>query len=202
MEQPKLLRLNLQHFADPTDPPTDPIDPPANPEPTNPTGGDPATNPEAKFTQADIDRIVKERLEREKRKREEALDAERKEAERKRLEEEQKYKELYEAQLKEIEAQKATALQTKKEALLVKAGYSDEQAKTLIKLVEGDDDEALSASIENVKTLFPPTKEKPYGDPNPGNGGHQKPKPKDLEDKGKSAYQRLKALGKIKGRKS
>lgn len=164
------------------------------------TGGEPGTNPEVKFTQADIDRIVKERLDREKRKRDEALEAQRKEDERKRLEEEQKYKELYEKLQQDLEAQRATSLQVKKESLLAQAGYSEEQAKTLTKLIEGDDDEALKASLESVKALFPPKREKPYGDPNPGNGGKQTPKPKDLEDKGRAAFERLKKLGKVKGK--
>lgn len=51
------LRLNIQYFADTTDPPTDPVDPPA----------DPPSDPPAKveFTaeqQAELDRILKDRL--------------------------------------------------------------------------------------------------------------------------------------------
>lgn len=203
-EKENLLTLDLQFFGgDPEPNPTVPQDPPADPEPTpnNLTGGDPATNPEAKFTQADIDRILKERLEREKRKRDEALEAERKESERKRLEEEQKYKELYEGLQKDLEAQRATALQAKKESLLVKAGYSDEQATTLSKLLEGENDDDLATSLENVKTLFPPKKEKEYGDPSLGNGGRQAPKKSPLEDKGRDIVKRLKEKGKIRGGK-
>ena len=208
--KPKLMSLDLQYFAEGG---TDPQDPPTNqPEPNttqvpqgepgaSPTGGNPVNNPEPTFTQADIDRIVKERLAREQKKREEALEAERKEAERKRLEEEQKYKDLYESLQKDLETQRATALQAKKESLLVKAGYSDEQATTLSRLLEGEDDDALTTSLEGVKKLFPPAKEKTYGDPSPGNGGKQTPPKKNLADKGKSQYERLKAIGKIKGRK-
>lgn len=197
-----LLPLNLQFFSQdpPADPPA-PVEPPAGTDVQNTTGGDPGNPPEPAFTQADIDRIVKERLAREQKKREEALEAERLAAERKRLEDEQKYKDLYESLQKDLEAQRATALQAKKESLLAKAGYSDEQAKTLTKLLEGENDDDLTASLENVKTLFPPTKEKPYGDPNPGNGGKQTPKKTNLEDKGKAQYERLKTLGKLKGRK-
>jgi len=51
------LRLNIQYFADPTEPPTDPVDPPANP----PT--DPPTKVEfTKEQQDELDRILKERL--------------------------------------------------------------------------------------------------------------------------------------------
>lgn len=51
------LRLNIQFFADPTDPPADPVDPPADP---------PADPPDkVEFTaeqQAELDRILRERL--------------------------------------------------------------------------------------------------------------------------------------------
>jgi Domain of unknown function (DUF4355) len=200
------LPLNLQHFADGGDGDggaddlddngddhTDDLD-------DNGTGGDPGKNDDPKFSQADIDRIVKERLDREKKKRDAALEKQREEAERKRLEEEQKYKELYEKLQGDLETQRKEALQVRKESLLAQAGYSEEQAKTLVKLVEGEDDEALKASLETVKTLFPPKKDKEYGDPNPGNGGRQIPKKKNLEDKGKSVYQRLKAKGKVRGK--
>jgi hypothetical protein len=201
------LPMYLQHFSE--DPnlggnPDDKKDdlPPNDLDDKTNTGGDPGnTADDRKFTQDDIDRIVRERLEREKRKRDEALKQQQEEAERKRLEEEQKYKELYEKLQQDLEAQKATALQVRKESMLAQAGYSEEQSKTLVKLIEGEDDDTLKASLESVKALFPPVKEKNYGDPNPGNGGKQVPKKKDLEEKGKSAYQRLKAKGKIRGGK-
>ena len=199
-----LLPLDIQLFSEtpPTDTPDEPIEQPGATDPQTPTGGEPEKTPEgATFTQADLDRIVKERLEREKRKREADLEKEREEAERKRLLEEQKYKDLYEKLQQDLEAQRTVALQVKKEALLVKAGYSDEQAKTLVKLIEGESDEELNASLESVKALFPAKTEKSYGDPNPGNGGKPAPKKVNLEDKGKSAYERLKEIGKIKGRK-
>jgi hypothetical protein len=201
-------KLNLQYFSE--DPNAGGANPPDDTKDENltndlddktNTGGDPdKTADDKKFTQDDIDRIVRERLEREKRKRDEALEKQKEEAERKRLEEEQKYKELYEKLQGDLETQRKEALQVRKESLLAQAGYSEEQAKTLVKLVEGEDDEALKASLENVKTLFPPKKEKEYGDPNPGNGGKQIPKKKNLEDKGKSVYQRLKAKGKVRGK--
>lgn len=179
----------------------DPTNPtiPTDEDPKNPTDGDPVNPPSGKtFTQEELETILKKRLEQEKRVREAALEKEREEADRKRLEEQEQYKELYEKLQADLEAQRATALQAKKESLLVKAGYSDEQATTLSKLLEGEDDDALTASLESVKTLFPPKKDKEYGDPNPGNGGRQTPKKTDLEQKGKSAFQRLKASGKIR----
>lgn len=51
------LRLNIQYFADPTDPPADPVDPPADP-PTDP----PAKVEFTKEQQDELDRILKERL--------------------------------------------------------------------------------------------------------------------------------------------
>lgn len=204
MKQPKfLLPLDIQLFSE--DALEDGhIDEQLETGEENETGGEPGadakTNPDAKFTQADIDRIVKERLDREKRKREADIEKERQEAERKRLEDEKKYKELYENLQKDLEAQRATAIQVKKESLLAQAGYSEEQSKTLVKLIEGEDDEALKASLEDVKKLFPPTNAKPYGDPSPGNGGKQTPKKTNLEEKGKSAYERLKQIGKIRGK--
>jgi hypothetical protein len=201
--------VNLQHFSE-----EDPKDPGTNDDPTNTnddpnpddlddkgTGDDPVKNDDPRsFTQADIDRIVKERLDREKKKREAALEKQREEDERKRLEEKQEYKELYEKLQGDLETQRKEALKTKKESLLAQAGYSEEQASTLVKLVEGENDDELKASLESVKALFPPKKEKEYGDPNPGNGGRQTPKKKDLEEKGKSVYQRLKAKGKVRGK--
>lgn len=203
------LRLNLQYFSEENpekdekldDKQDDKLD--ENDDKGEDTGGGDPDKKYAEpktFTQDDIDRIVKERLEREKKKREAALESEREEAERKRLEEEQKYKELYEKLQGDLEAQRKEALQTKKESLLAKAGYSDEQASTLTKLLEGESDDELNASLESVKALFPPKQEKTYGDPSAGNGSKQPPKKKNLEEKGKSAYQRLVEKGKIKRR--
>jgi hypothetical protein len=202
----KLLRLNLQHFSDPTDPqdpptdpPQDPVDPPNDPKPT---GGDPEPNPEGKtFTQDDIDRIVKERLERERKKREAEAEAERAAAEKKRLEEKEEYKELYEKLQKEREADRLAAIESKKESLLAKAGYDESQVERYTKYLTGETDEELQTSLDTLKADIPPKQAKTYGDPSPGNGSKQPPKKKTLEEKGKSAYQRLKEKGKIRGNK-
>lgn len=51
------LRLNIQFFADPTDPPADPVDPPADPPVDPPTKVEFSTE-----QQAELDRILGERL--------------------------------------------------------------------------------------------------------------------------------------------
>lgn len=164
------------------------------------TGADPEKTGDTKsFTQEELDRIVKDRLERERKKREEALEEERKKSERERLLEQEKYKDLYESLQKDLEAQRATALQAKKESLLVKAGYTEDQAKRYLKFIDGETDDELNESLDALKVDIPPKKS--YGDPSPGNGGKQTPAKKNLGEKGKAQYERLKSLGKIKGRK-
>src|SRR5690625_3646790 len=63
------------------------------------------------------------------------------EAERKKLEEQNEYKTLYEQALQQAEQAKAEALTTKKSALLSSAGYGEEQANHLLKLIDGETDE-------------------------------------------------------------
>src|SRR5690625_954277 len=77
------------------------------------------------------------------------------EAKRKELEEKEEYKELYEQALQQAKQAKQEALNIKKNALLTQAGYKQEQAKLLIRLVEGDDEQAISESIDKLKTTFP-----------------------------------------------
>jgi len=81
--------------------------------------------------------------------------------------------------------------------MLAKAGYNDEQIERYRKYLEGESDEDLSSALEQLKEDIPPKKN--YVDPNAGNGGKDKPQPKDPKEEGKSVYQRLKASGKIKG---
>lgn len=187
--KPFLLRLNIQHFAEPNDPPTDP---PAEP----PNGGE----PDKRFTQADLDRIVKERIERERKKADEKLAKEREEAERKKLEEQNEFKSLYEKAQAEIdriqreaEATKLDALTTK---LLVDAGYIGEQLERVRKYVIGANEDEIKASLDEVKQDIPPQAQ--GADPHVGNPAKPQPKPKDLADEGRSLYERLKAAGKIR----
>src|SRR5690625_7135355 len=78
-----------------------------------------------------------------------------KEKERKELEEQNEYKKLYEQAVQEAEKAKQNALNTKKSALLAQAGYDANQAKALVKLVEGEDDESIKESIKKLQALFP-----------------------------------------------
>src|SRR5690606_23716829 len=115
------LRLNIQHFAEPT------------PEPTL-TPEEPTPVPQ--YTQADIDRIVGERLAREKAKTDKAIAEAQAEAERKKLEEASEFKALYEAEKaarEQIEeSARKSALETKKQTLLIGAGYDVEKLPDIL----------------------------------------------------------------------
>ncbi|MED3649959.1 hypothetical protein [Heyndrickxia sporothermodurans] len=189
MNTRKLLPLNLQFFASD---PTEPTDPPV--EPNN--GGE----PEKRFTQADIDRIVKERIDRERKKAEEAIAKEREEAERKKLEEQNEFKSLYEKERAEKEAiikeSEATKLESLKTNLLVNAGYTGEQLERVRKYIIGANEDEIKTSLDELVKDIPP---KVGGvDPSVNNPQRQQPQPKDLADEGRSIYERLKAAGKIR----
>lgn len=152
---------------------------------------EPAKDTEQKtFTQAELDKIIADRLAREQKKREEAVQKERDEAERKRLEEAQEYKVLADKYRADLEALKADALNAKKDALLAKAGYTDEQITLLRGTVTGETDEELTQAIEGLKAVIAP---KPtYVDPSPMNGQRDKPDPKDETQIGRDLYERIK----------
>lgn len=206
----KLLRLDIQYFAEgeEEDKEGDGKDDSENKENEgsegesekdtdgNPDKAEGDSKENKTFTQEDIDRIVKERLDREKRKREEVIQKERDEAERKRLEEQGEYKELADKLQAELDAIKGDALKAKKEALLVKEGYSEEQIGVVAKLLEGETDEELQASLDEVKVAISPKRN--YADPSAGNTKKNDPKPTDLTDKGRSAVRRLREKGKIR----
>lgn len=170
-------------------------------EPEN-NGGAPEDKPEGgngeepKFTQAQLDAILSDRLKRERDKREADEKKAREEAERKRLADNEEFKSLADKYREELEALKEDARKAKKEALLTKAGYSEEQVERYAKFVEGDTDEDMAAAVEQLKADVPPKPK--YVDPNAGNGERGKPNPKDKEEKGRSLFQRLKAEGRIK----
>ncbi|MED4828145.1 scaffolding protein [Bacillus atrophaeus] len=112
----KLLRLNLQHFAE------------QEPEPTNaqPTAGEPeqtptepSNEPEKTFTQAELDEILNKRLEREKKKQTEV------EEQLKRL----KAYEEAEEERKKAEMSEAERLKAEKEEAAKKAEEATEAAK-------------------------------------------------------------------------
>ena len=196
LKKTKLLRMNLQTFAEQNEP-NETTEETTEGADGNVTVEEPENNPEEKsFTQAELDKIIADRLARAEKKREEAVQKERDEAERKRLEEAQEYKTLAEQYKSELETLKLDAVKAKKESLLTQAGYSGEQVALLSKLVDGDTDEDMAESIETLKSTVPPKPK--YVDPSAGNGNRDKPEQTDLEDEGKSLYQRLKAKGKIK----
>src|SRR5699024_11855990 len=68
----------------------------------------------------------------------------------------------------EKEQAEQAALSLRKTDALRKAGYSDEQSQLLVKLIEGDDDEAIAESIEQIKATVPITDN--YADPSTFNG--------------------------------
>ncbi|MCC8352504.1 scaffolding protein [Bacillus sp. AF23] len=114
--QRKLLRLNLQHFAEQEPGETNAQTTAGEPEPT-PT--EQTQQPEKTFTQAEIDEIVNKRLEREKKKRVEL------EEKAKRLEELEKAEE----ERKKAEMSEAERLRVEKEEAAKKAEEATEAAK-------------------------------------------------------------------------
>lgn len=173
------LTLDLQFFAEDLPEPEESIESPTE---------------EPKFTQADIDRIVADRLAREQKKAQKAIDDAKAEAERKKLEESSEYKSLYEqtkAKLEEIETQaKLAQLTSKKQTLLLSAGYTAEQIAEISELVIGEDEDAIVESVERIKKLIPV---KPiYADPQVGGTQRQTPKTKDEAEIGREMYQRIK----------
>ena len=122
------------------------------------------------------------------------IEQEQAEAKRKELEEQENYKALYEQAMADVEAAKTQVLLTKKQTALTQAGYSADQLGKLTKLVEGETDEEIAESINELKTLFPT--DVYYGDPSANNGAVSKPKEVDAEEVGRNAVSRV--LHKIK----
>jgi hypothetical protein len=145
-----------------------------------------AGKPKLLYTQEDVDRILEERLEQARRKQE-----------KEKLKENEQYKELAEQLQSELDEIKKAALNAKKESLLAKAGYTEDQIAKYAKYVEGETDEELEQSVEDLLKDIPP-RTKTYADPHVYNGKKNEPKKTDLKDKGKSMYQRLKEKGKLR----
>ena len=197
----ELLRLNIQHFAEGegegdgenTDNNTNTDDNSSDgTENTDDTGVDNRI-PYDRFKQK-VDEVnaLKSKLDQ--------IEKEQEAAKRKELEDQNKYKELYEQALETIEESKKAIVQQTKESLLTNAGYSDEQVTRLSKLVEGDSEEEMNTSIDEIKKLFPV--EQDYADPSVNNGSNIDPTPTDGEDVGKSMFEKLLNSGKIRGFKS
>jgi len=189
MRQRKLLPLNLQFFSEePTD----------NPSEETQITDIVEEQPENKIPYDRFKQKVDEANELKRRLAE--LEKAKEDGERKKLEEQNEFKTLYEkaqAELAELQSKAAEAqLETLRTNLLVNAGYTGEQLERVRKYIVGADEDALKASLEELKQDIPP---KSGGvDPQVGNNPKQPPQPKDLTEEGKSAYQRLKALGKIR----
>src|SRR5690625_3804331 len=148
MNKHELLRLNLQHFSEKES------EDKTNIDETNPTD-------ESLKTEEQKEAIVDTKIpyERFKAKVDEAnalkeklaeIEKEQEEAKRKELEEKEEYKTLYEKALEDAEQAKQEALSIKKNALLLQAGYGEEQAKLLVKLVEGEDEESIKIGRAHV----------------------------------------------------
>lgn len=116
------------------------------------------------------------------------------EKERKELEDAENYKALYEGAIEKVKQVEQQALLSKKSALLTQAGYDEQTAKLLIKLVDGEDDETIAESIKVLRTSIPTNGE--YGDPGAFNGAKAKPVAVDNEEIGRNAI--TKVLHKIK----
>lgn len=123
-----------------------------------------------------------------------AIEKEQADAKRKELEEQNEYKTLYEQALQQAEQAKQEALNLRKQTLLAQAGYDENQAKLLVKLVEGDDEETIAESIKQIQSTVP-VKDN-YADPSAFNGQKSKPKTVDAEEIGRNAVSRV--LHKIK----
>lgn len=184
-EQRDLLNLDLQFFAEPTEPVepsggnTDKID-------VEPTVEEPVNTPDEKtFTQSELERIIADRLARAEKKRDEAVRQERDVAEKARLEEQSEYKALYEKAQEEIESARADALTVKKDSLLSQAGYSAEQVELARRLIDGESDEEIAKSIELLKTTFPTQSQ--GVDPSPMNGKKDEVRSTDKEEAGRAA---------------
>lgn len=118
------------------------------------------------------------------------IEEEQAQAKRKELEEQERYKELYEQALQEKEEALQEALSLRKINGLRQAGYSDDQAKLLVKLVDGEDDEAIKASIEQIKATVPMSDG--FVDPSINNGPGAKPKEVGAEDIAQKQFERIK----------
>ena len=109
---------------------------------------------------------------------------------RKELEEQNEYKTLYEQAKKDAEQAKQEALNVKKDALLTQAGYSQEQAKLLVKLVDGEDDEEILESIKQLRAAIPAQDN--YADPSAMNGKKDKPETVGADEVGAKVFERIK----------
>lgn len=196
----ELLKLNLQHFAEPEGNSDSPEGGDAKGDDKSNEGGDtPSGNSdnkpegggeEKRFTQAELEEILKDRLKREKKKAEEK-------AEQERLEEQGEYKELLEAARADLEAKEAEiAARDRKDLISTKLaakGLSAEDVQKYSKYVDKlvDDEDEIDGAVDEVYNDFISVQQAQYGDPSAGFGGSKKPEQKGDDETGKSLYQQI-----------
>lgn len=188
MNKQDLLKLNLQFFAE------DDNDNQANIDESNPS--DETLNTEEQEKEVVDKKIPYDRFKakvdevNELKARLAEIEQAQAEAERKELEEKEEYKTLYEQAKAEADQAKQEALSIKKNALLIQAGYGEEQAKLLVKLVEGEDDESIAESIKLLQATIPVKDD--YADPSPLNGAKEKPETVGADEVGAKVFERIK----------
>lgn len=199
----KLLKLNLQHFADGGEPTNDPEPKGDEPNGDEPKGDEGASdkgegNGEEKlFTQAELEEKIKNRLNREKKARDEAVQKEKDKAEQERLEENGEYKELLEKVQQQLADKDAEiAARDRKDSIntkLAAKGLSSADIPKYAKYVEilVDNEDEIDGAVDEVYNDFVSAKQAQYGDPSAGFGEQKKPTQKGDDETGKSLYQQL-----------
>ncbi|KMK75450.1 hypothetical protein [Alkalihalobacillus pseudalcaliphilus] len=190
MKKRMLLPINLQYFAEPNEEPTEQN---VNEQPEETPEGESPTKkqkvPYDRFKEK-IDEVND--LKRQLKEFEEAKQAE----ETKDLADKQQWKELYDKSQEQLAEIKQSAFNAKKEAMLAKAGYTDEQIAKYGKYLEGETDEELRASLAELKADIAP---KQGGvDPILNGNSRQESTILEPETKAKSYYQQLKASGRLR----
>lgn len=168
------------------------IDNPENPELNSPTGAQ--NQPEQPDNKIPYDRFKQKVDEANELKRKLAeIETAQAESERKKLAEQNEFKTLYEQAQAEITRIQGEALTAKKDALLTKAGYSDEQVALLRATLSGTTDEELAQSVEVLKAaITPKTAGYIHQSPMGGTGGSDnRPPAKSPTSKGKELYDRV-----------
>lgn len=183
MKKEKFLRLDLQHFSEKEAN----VDERQEDKPSDETLNTGETNdkriPYERFKEK-VDEVneLKKRLA--------ELERAQEEAKRKELEEKEEYKTLYEQAKIEAEKARQEALLVKKNALLIREGYGEEQAKLLVKLVEGETDEEIAESIKHLKTTIPVNDN--FGDPSAFNSAKEKPEAVGADEVGAKMFEKIK----------
>ena len=114
-----------------------------------------AAAPEAKFTQADLDRILGERLAKEKARTAEAAAKATAEAERKAAEEQGKFQELYQATQKQLEQLAAEKRQLEQAALRREVAARVNLPAALVDRLHGETPEELEADAKQLIAALP-----------------------------------------------